>query len=54
VSIGHETSVGDLVTVGGGRPALAFPGGQLFNVMVTLVPPYLLFGCLLFQAPIFD
>jgi hypothetical protein len=38
--------------MGGGRPALAFLGGQLFNVVVTLV--YLLFGGLLFQAPIFN
>ena len=37
VSIGLETSIADLVTTGGGRPAVAFLGGQAFNVAVTLV-----------------
>lgn len=44
VSIGLETHLGRLVTTGGGRPALAFLGGQAFNVVVTLAVAYLLFG----------
>jgi uncharacterized integral membrane protein (TIGR00698 family) len=44
VSIGLETHLGTLVTTGGGRPAAAFIGGQLFNVAITLVIAFLLFG----------
>lgn len=44
VSIGLETSLGSLVTTGDGRPALAFVGGQAFNVAVTLAAAYLFFG----------
>jgi len=44
VSIGLETHLGTLVTTGGGRPAAAFLGGQLFNVAITLVIAFLLFG----------
>jgi uncharacterized membrane protein YadS len=47
VSIGLETNLGRLVTTGGGRPAIAFLGGQAFNVAITLVVAYLLFGGLL-------
>ena len=54
VSIGLETSIGDLVKTGEGRPAVAFLGGQAFNVIVTLVLAYLLFGGLLFPAPAFN
>ena len=51
VSIGLETSLGSLVTTDGGRPALAFLGGQAFNVVVTLLAAYALFGGLLFALP---
>jgi uncharacterized membrane protein YadS len=44
VSIGLETSLSSLVTTGGGRPAIAFLGAQVFNVVVTLVAAYALFG----------
>jgi uncharacterized membrane protein YadS len=54
VSIGLETSIADLVSTGGGRPAVAFLGGQAFNVAVTLVLAYLLFGGGLFPAPRFN
>ena len=54
VSIGLETSIADLVTTGGGRPAVAFLGGQAFNVAVTLVLAYLLFGGLLVPVPTFN
>ena len=54
VSIGLETSIGDLVKTGDGRPAVAFLGGQAFNVIVTLVLAYLLFGGVLFPAPAFN
>ena len=54
VSIGLETSVTDLVKTGEGRPAAAFLGGQAFNVAVTLVLAYLLFGSVLFPVPVFN
>ncbi len=46
VSIGLETSLGGLVKTGDGRPAVAFVGGQAFNIVLTLVVAYLLFGSL--------
>ena len=54
VSIGLETSVSELIKTGGGRPAAAFLGGQLFNIIVTLLLAYLLFGGVLFPAPVFN
>ena len=49
VSIGLETSLSSLVTTGGGRPAIAFLGGQAFNVVVTLAAAYVLFGGILMR-----
>jgi hypothetical protein len=37
------------VTTGDGRPAIAFLGGQAFNVVVTLAAAYVLFGSVLFS-----
>lgn len=54
VSIGLETSLGELVTTEDGRPAVAFLGGQAFNVIVTLAMAYLLFGGILFSTPAFN
>jgi uncharacterized integral membrane protein (TIGR00698 family) len=54
LSIGLETSFGDLARLGGGRPVVAFLGAQAFNVVVTLVFAYLLFGGLLFPVPSFN
>jgi len=54
LSIGLETSFGDLARLGGGRPVVAFLGAQAFNVVVTLVFAYLLFGGLLFPVPTFN
>jgi uncharacterized integral membrane protein (TIGR00698 family) len=53
VSVGLETRFADLVATGGGRPAIAFVGGQLFNVLWTLLLAYALFGGLLIEAPAF-
>lgn len=44
ISIGLETSLSGLVTTDEGRPALAFLGAQAFNIVVTLIVSYLLFG----------
>ena len=44
VSIGLETSLGTLVTTDQGRPAIAFLGGQAFNILVTFVAAYVFFG----------
>lgn len=54
ISIGLETSVSDLIKTGGGRPAYAFLGAQAFNIVVTLVLAYLLFGGVLFPPPVFN
>jgi uncharacterized integral membrane protein (TIGR00698 family) len=51
VSIGLEARFSDLVKIEGGRPALAFIGAQLFNIIWTLVLAYLLFGGYLFPVP---
>jgi uncharacterized integral membrane protein (TIGR00698 family) len=44
VSIGLETSLGSLVKTDEGRPAIAFLGGQAFNIIVTFVAAYVFFG----------
>jgi uncharacterized membrane protein YadS len=54
VSIGLETRFTDLISMEGGRPALAFVGGQAFNVVWTLLLAYLLFGGVFFSAPTFQ
>jgi uncharacterized integral membrane protein (TIGR00698 family) len=53
-SIGLETHFAELVTAQGGRPALAFLGGQAFNVLWTLLLAYMLFGGMFFDVPAFD
>lgn len=44
VCIGLETRIGDLFKLGGGRPALAFLGGQAFNILWTLLLAIWLFS----------
>lgn len=44
VCIGLETKLGELFRLGGGRPALAFIGGQVVNILWTLLLAWLLFG----------
>ena len=51
-SIGLETRFAELVTAQGGRPALAFLGGQAFNVIWTLLLAYVLFGGMFFEVPL--
>ncbi len=51
VSIGLETKFSNLVSLGKGRPALAFAAAELFNVVWTLLLAFLLFGGGLFPAP---
>ena len=51
VSIGIEARFTDLFKMQGGRPALAFIGAQIFNILWTLLWAYLLFGGVLFPAP---
>ncbi len=50
--IGLETRFGQLVSMEGGRPAGAFLIAQAFNVVWTLILAYLLFGGVLFPAPV--
>jgi uncharacterized integral membrane protein (TIGR00698 family) len=52
-SIGLETRFTDIATLGGGRPALAFLIAQAFNIIWTLILAFLLFGGILFPAPVF-
>lgn len=49
--IGLETRFGDLISMGGGRPAAAFIIAQGLNVVWTLILAYLLFGGVLFPVP---
>jgi uncharacterized integral membrane protein (TIGR00698 family) len=51
VAIGLEARFTDLFKIQGGRPAIAFIGAQLFNIVWTLLWSYLLFGGILFPAP---
>jgi uncharacterized membrane protein YadS len=44
VCIGLETRLGEIFTLGGGKPAIAFLGGQLFNILWTLILAIWLFG----------
>jgi uncharacterized membrane protein YadS len=49
--IGLETRFTDLFKMGGGRPAVAFLGAQIFNIIWTLILAYLIFGGVIFPAP---
>ncbi|HET8578249.1 MAG TPA: putative sulfate exporter family transporter [Methylomirabilota bacterium] len=51
VSIGLETRFTQLVSMEGGRPAVAFLGAQAINVLWTLLLAYLLFGGVIFPVP---
>lgn len=50
--IGLETQFKELISMGGGKPALAFTVAQLFNIIWTLVIAYLIFGGILFPVPV--
>jgi hypothetical protein len=50
--IGLETRFTELVSMEGGRPAGAFLAAQAINVVWTLILAYLLFGGVLFAAPV--
>ncbi len=51
VAIGLEARFTDLVKIEGGRPAIAFIGAQLFNILWTLIWAWLLFGGILLATP---
>jgi uncharacterized integral membrane protein (TIGR00698 family) len=51
VSIGLEARFSDLIRMERGRPALAFIGAQVFNLIWTLIVAYLLFGGILLPPP---
>ena len=51
-SIGLETKFTDLFAMEGGRPFLAFLGGQFVNLLWTLLLAYLIFGGVFFPAPV--
>lgn len=51
-SIGLETKFTDLVSMEGGRPLAVFLGAQTINLIWTLILAYLIFGGVLFPAPV--
>ncbi len=51
-SIGLETKFTDLFAMEGGRPFLAFLGGQFVNLLWTLLLAYLIFGGVFFPTPV--
>jgi uncharacterized integral membrane protein (TIGR00698 family) len=51
VCIGLETRFVDLATMEGGRPAVAFLGAQLVNILWTLLLAWLIFGGVIFPVP---
>lgn len=53
ICIGLDTKFKELVAMGGGRPAAAFLIAQGFNIILTLVLAYLIFGGILFPVPKF-
>jgi uncharacterized membrane protein YadS len=52
VAIGLETRLGNLLSLGEGRPLGAFLIAQAFNVAWTLVLAWLIFGGILFALPV--
>ena len=52
VCIGLETRVKELVSVGGGRPAIAYWIGQIFNIFWTLLVVWFLWSGKFFTPPI--
>jgi len=52
LSIGLETRFKDLITVGGGRPALAFITAQVGNILWALLIVWILWSGALFPPPI--
>jgi uncharacterized membrane protein YadS len=52
VCIGLETRLKDLISVGGGKPAIAYWVGQLFNAIWTLIIVWILWSGWLFPPPI--
>lgn len=51
VCIGLETRFAELFTMQEGRPALAFPAAQTFNVLWTLLLAFVLFSGVLVAVP---
>jgi uncharacterized integral membrane protein (TIGR00698 family) len=52
ISIGLQTRVKDLLTVGGGRPALSFIIVQIFNILWTLLIVWILWSGMFWAVPI--
>jgi uncharacterized membrane protein YadS len=51
--IGLETKFSELIAMGGGKPAGVFLTAQAFNIILTLILAYLIFGGVLFPVPTF-
>ncbi|MEM3046429.1 MAG: putative sulfate exporter family transporter, partial [Candidatus Bathyarchaeia archaeon] len=52
IGIGLDTKLSELVKAGRGKPFAVFLAAQTFNILLTLVLAYALFGGLFFPAPI--
>ena len=44
VSVGLDTKFSDLIKIGAGKPAFVFITAQVFNILLTFVIAWLLFG----------
>jgi uncharacterized integral membrane protein (TIGR00698 family) len=53
ICIGLDTKFKELVAMGGGKPAAAFLIGQGFNIILTLILAYIIFGGFIFPVPKF-
>jgi uncharacterized integral membrane protein (TIGR00698 family) len=53
ICIGLDTRFKELVAMGGGRPAAVFLIAQGFNIILTLILAYIIFGGLIFPVPKF-
>jgi len=51
VCIGLDTKFVDLVKIGKGKPLLVFVTAQIFNIFLTLILAYILFGGMFFPPP---
>lgn len=52
ICIGLDTKFAELIKIGRGKPFLVFVTAQIFNIFLTLLLAYILFGGILFPTPI--
>jgi len=52
VCIGLDTKIIELVKIGRGKPLIVFLVAQIFNIFLTLLLAYALFGGIFFSPPL--